>query len=284
MQAQTTSQVTLETLMEFAALDVTLADGIATIALNRPDHANAINMLMWQAIRQAMAWLDETPQARVGIITGKGKYFSAGIDLSLLAGIDAVIADECAGRSREKLRRLVLDLQDTLTSIERCRKPVLAAINGACIGGGLDLACACDVRYCSAEAYFTIKEIDVGMTADLGTLQRLPRLVGEGMARELAYTGRRLEGTEALEIGLVNRCFPDSGALLHGVLDIARAIAAKSPLSVRGAKEMITYTRDHSVADSLNYVATWNAAMLLSQDLAEASRSAREKRAPAFRD
>jgi enoyl-CoA hydratase len=270
--------------MEFAALDVTLADGIATIALDRPDQANAITMPMWHAIRQAMAWLDETAEVRVGIITGKGKVFSAGIDLSLLAGIDAFVAHECAGRSREKLRHLVLDLQDTLTAIERCRKPVLAAVQGACIGGGLDLVAACDMRYCSAEAYFTIKEIDVGMTADLGSLQRLPRLIGEGMAREMAYTGRKVDGTEAQQIGLVNRCYPTVEALRAGVLDIARVIATKPPLAVRGAKEMITYTRDHSIADGLNYVATWNAAMLLSQDLAEAGQAARERRAPAFLD
>jgi enoyl-CoA hydratase len=270
--------------MEFAALDVSLADGIATIALDRPEQANALTLPMWHAIRQAMAWLDETADARVGIITGHGKAFSAGIDLSLLAGVDALVADECAGRSREKLRRLILDLQDTLTAIERCRKPVLAAIHGACIGGALDLICACDIRYCSDEAFFTIKEIDVGMTADLGTLQRLPRLIGEGVTRELAYTGRKVGGTEAQAIGLVNRCYPNGEALRDGVGEIARAVAAKSPLSIRGAKEMITYTRDHSIADGLNYVATWNAAMLMSQDLTEAGRAARERRVPAFRD
>jgi enoyl-CoA hydratase len=270
--------------MEFAALDVTLAEGIATIALDRPDQANAISMPMWHAIRQAFAWLDETAEARVGIITGKGRVFSAGIDLALLASVGALVADECAGRSREKLRRLVLDLQDTLCAIDRCRKPVLAAVNGACIGGGLDLVSACDMRYCSADAYFTIKEIDVGMTADLGTLQRLPRLIGEGMARELAYTGRKMDGAEAQQIGLVNRCYPTADALREGVRDIARVIASKSPLAVRGTKEMITYARDHPIADGLNYGATWNAAMLLSEDLAEAGRAARERRPPAFPD
>ena len=142
--------------------------------------------------------------------------------------------DDCDGRSREKLRRIILDLQDTLTSIERCRKPVLAAIQGPCIGGGVDLVAACDMRYCSANAYFSVKEIDVGMTADLGTLQRLPRLVGDGMAREMAYTGRKVDGSEAQAIRLVNRCYDSPEALQQGVLALARAIAAKSPLSVRG--------------------------------------------------
>jgi enoyl-CoA hydratase len=140
------------------------------------------------------------------------------------------------------------------------------------------------MRYCSANAYFTVKEIDVGMTADVGTLQRLPHLVGDGMARELAYTGRRVEGPEAQQMRLVNRCFDTPEALYEGVMEIARSIAAKSPLSVRGCKEMITYARDHSVADGLNYVATWNAAMLMSKDLFEAGAANMQKRDPVFKD
>jgi enoyl-CoA hydratase len=231
-----------------------------------------------------MEWLDSTPEARVGVITGKGKFFTAGIDLTLLMGLGAKIEDDCDGRRREKLRRLILKLQDTLSSIERCRKPVLAAIHGACIGGGIDLITACDMRYCSANAYFTVKEIDVGMTADVGTLQRLPHLVGDGMARELAYTGRRVEGPEAQQMRLVNRCFDTPEALQAGVMEIAQTIAAKSPLSIRGCKEMITYARDHTVADGLNYIATWNAAMLMSKDLFEAGAANMQKRDPVFKD
>jgi enoyl-CoA hydratase len=270
--------------MEFTTLDVTLDAGVATIALNRPDKANAMSEPMWYEIEQAMEWLDTTPEARVGVLTGRGKYFTSGIDLAMLMGIGPQIEDDCDGRRREKLRRLILKLQDTLTSIERCRKPVLAAVHGACIGGGIDLITACDMRYCSANAYFTVKEIDVGMTADVGTLQRLPRLIGEGMARELAYTGRRVDGTEAQQMRLVNRCFETPEALHAGVMEIAQAIAAKSPLSIRGCKEMITYARDHSVADGLNYIATWNAAMLMSKDLFEAGAANMQKRDPVFKD
>ena len=270
--------------MEFSTLEVTLDAGVATIALNRPDKANAMSEPMWYEIKQAMEWLDSTPEARIGIITGKGKFFTAGIDLTLLMGLGAKIEDDCDGRRREKLRRLILELQDTLSSVERCRKPVLAAIHGACIGGGIDLITACDMRYCSANAYFTVKEIDVGMTADVGTLQRLPHLVGDGMARELAYTGRRVEGPEAQQIRLVNRCFDTPEALHEGVMEIARSIAAKSPLSIRGCKEMITYARDHTVADGLNYIATWNAAMLMSKDLFEAGAANMQKRDPVFKD
>ena len=270
--------------MNFTTLEVTLDAGVAVIALNRPDKANAMSEPMWHEIEQAMGWLDTTPEARVGVLAGRGKVFTSGIDLAMLMGLGARIEDDCDGRRREKLRRLILKLQDTLSSIERCRKPVLAAVHGACIGGGMDLITACDMRYCSANAWFTVKEIDVGMTADVGTLQRLPRLIGEGMARELAYTGRRVDGAEAQQLRLVNRCFESPAALHAGVMDIARDIAAKSPLSIRGCKEMITYARDHSVADGLNYVATWNAAMLMSEDLFEAGAANMQKRDPVFKD
>jgi enoyl-CoA hydratase/carnithine racemase len=270
--------------MNYETLAVDVADRIATVTLNRPDKANAMEAAMWQEIRAAMRWADETPEVRCVVVRGAGRHFTAGIDLAMLAGLPARLRDTDEARGREKLRRLILDLQDTLSSIERCRKPVLAAVHGACIGGGVDLVTACDMRYCSADARFAIKEIDVGMTADVGTLQRLPRLVGEGMARELAYTGRSVDGDEARQIGLVNRVWPDAEALWQGVMEIAAAIAAKSPLAIRGCKEMLNYARDHTVADGLNYVATWNAAMLMSADLTEAGRAAMERRAPDFAD
>jgi enoyl-CoA hydratase len=270
--------------MQFETLSVTLEDHIATVRLNRPDKANAMNATMWQEIRQAFRWVDETPEARVAILQGEGKLFTAGIDLKMLLGLNAQIQNTCDARTREALRSVILDLQDTLTSMERCRKPVLAAIHGACVGGGIDMITCADMRYASADAYFTIKEIDIGMTADVGTLQRLPRLIGDGMARELAYTGRNFSAQEAQEMKLVNRVFANREALFSGVRDIAASIAAKSPLSIRGTKEMITYARDHTVADGLNYIATWNAAMLMSQDLSEAMAANAAKRPPVFRD
>lgn len=268
----------------YQTLSIRVQDAVAIVELNRPEKANAMEEAMWQEIRQAMNWADATAEIRVVILRGAGRHFTAGIDLAMLGSITAHIHDSDPARSREKLRRLILDLQDTLSSIERCRKPVIAAIHGACVGGGIDLITACDMRYCSADAKFSVKEIDVGMTADVGTLQRLPRLIGEGMARELAYTGRFVDGTEAKDIRLVNRCFETPDSLHAGVLELAQQIAAKSPLAIRGCKEMITYARDHSVADGLNYIATWNAAMLLSTDLQEAGRANAEKRAPRFSD
>jgi 2,4-dienoyl-CoA reductase (NADPH2) len=268
----------------YETLTVSLVDHIATIRLNRPDKANAMNLVMWHEIRQAFKWVDATAEARVAILEGEGKFFTSGIDLQMMMGMGDQIQNDCEARTRENLRQVILDLQDTLTSLERCRKPVLAAIHGACIGGGIDLICCADMRYCSADATFSIKEIDIGMTADVGTLQRLPKLVGEGMVRELAYTGRKFDAAEALQMKLVNRVFESREALQSGVRELAVSIAAKSPLVVRGVKEMISYARDHSVADGLNYVATWNAAMLLSNDLQEAMMANMGKRPPVFKD
>jgi len=258
---------------------------VAVVSLNRPEKANAMNWQLWQDIRSAMQWADRTPEVRAVVLQGEGKHFTSGIDLTMMMGLQGQIKDDCDGRMREKLRQLILELQDTLTSLERCRKPVLAAIHNGCVGGGVDLICCADMRYASADAYFTIKEIDIGMVADVGTLQRLPKLLGnQGLVRELAYTGRKVDADEAQRIGLVNRVFDSREALQAGVMAIAQDIAAKSPLSIRGTKEILNYTRDHSVADGLNHIATWNAAMLMSQDLMAAMMASMAKQTPEFKD
>jgi enoyl-CoA hydratase len=268
----------------FETLTLNVADRIATVRLNRPEKMNAMNLAMWHDLRRAFQYIDELPEARVAVLEGEGRAFTSGIDLQMMMGLGGQIQNDCDGRMRESLRRVILDLQDTLTSLERCRKPVLAAVHGACVGGGIDLICCADMRYCSADAWFSIKEIDIGMTADVGTLQRLPKLIGEGMARELAYTARKVEAVEAKEIRLVNRVFESPEALREGVRAIAAEIAAKAPLAIRGVKEMITYARDHSVADGLNYNATWNAAMLMSADLQAAMMAGMSKGTPEFKD
>lgn len=268
----------------FTTLSLTLAEHIAEIRLNRPDKSNAVNDAMWQEIRQACEWVDATSEARVAILSGAGRNFCAGIDLGMLAGIQQRIAHADGARSREALRRLILDLQDCLTSIERCRKPIIAAIHGACVGGALDLVTCCDMRYASADAVFSIKEIDIGMVADVGTLQRLPYLIGEGLTRELAYTGRQVDAAEAERIRLINRAFGTQAEMEENVRRLAHGIAAKSPLAIRGTKEVLNYSRDHSVAEGLNFVATWNSTALLSGDLKECLQAQMEKRAPQFVD
>jgi enoyl-CoA hydratase len=270
--------------MNFETLSVSAADGVAVVELHRPDKANAMNAPMWQEIRVAFEWVDDTASVRVAILRGSGKAFCSGIDLAMLAGLQQQVTDACDARRREKLRRVILDLQDTLTSLERCRKPVLAAIHGACIGGAVDLVSCCDMRYASADAWFSIREIDLGMVADVGTLQRLPKIAPAGIVRELAYTGRNCDAAEALSIGLVERVYETPETLQSGVAALAAQIATKSPVSIRGIKQMLLHARDHSVADGLEHVATWNAAMLMSNDLNEAMAAFMQKRPPKFQD
>lgn len=265
-------------------MEVRQDGAIATVTLSRADKANAMQLPMWLGLREAFEAIDTESGVRVAILAGAGRHFCSGIDVSMLAGIADQVDDDCDGRKREKLRRVILDLQDTLSSLERCRKPVIAAIHGACIGGGIDLICAADIRLAAANATFSIKEIDMGMTADVGTLQRLPKLVAPGLVREWAYTGRTFDAAEALRAGFVNAVHADHAALMAAAQHMAAHIAAKSPLALRGIKEQLNYARDHSVADGLNHIATWNAAMLMSSDLNEAVMASMQNKVPVFRD
>lgn len=278
-----TGPATRITVNHYQAFCVELTNKIARISINRPDKLNAMNAAFWAEIREVFRWADETDEVRVVVLDGAGAHFSTGIDLALLASVASQLGDD-VGRNAERLRRQILDLQESLAAVERCRKPVIAAIHGYCLGGAIDLIAACDMRYSTEDAQFAIKEVDMGMTADLGTLQRLPGIIGEGMLRELAYTARTFDGAEAQRIGLVNRAYADQPQLQEAVLALAVQIAAKSPVAIRGTKQMIRYMRDHSVSDGLDYVATWNAAMLQSADLrvAMAAHMARQK--PDFAD
>jgi enoyl-CoA hydratase len=251
--------------VSYSTLAVTIENHIAQVELNRPDKANAMNLAMWRELGECFRALDANPDVRVVVLAAKGKHFCSGLDL----GVFSELMDNKLepARRAEQLRLLIKQLQSDLTAIEQCRKPVLAAVHSSCIGGGVDLLCCCDMRYATTEAYFSIKEIDVGMTADVGTLQRLPKLIGDGMVRELTYTGRNFSAEEAFQYGFVNMTFETANALREGVMSIAEDIAKKSPLAIRGCKEMLVYARDHSVAEGLNYVATWNAGMLSIEDV-----------------
>lgn len=271
--------------MPYSTLTFDISDRIARINLNRPDKANAMNAAFWEEFRNAMEALEGRPEARVAVIGANGRHFSGGIDLEMLAELGGTAEDNtCEGRAREQLRRKILHLQRTFNAIEACPIPVLAEIQGPCIGGGVDLISACDLRYCSREAYFSVKEIDLAVTADLGSLQRLYHIVGFGPLQEMAYTARKVDALEAERMGMVNRCLDDNDTLSGHVQQIAEGIAAKSPLTVRGIKRNLLHARDHSVAEGLEYVANWNAAMLISNDAREAVYARLEKRTPRFED
>ena len=271
--------------MTHQCFDVSLEDRIAHIRLKRPEAYNTMIPEFWDELPRIVGALDDAGEARAIVISSTGKHFSAGMDLAVFtSGGVSADGDAEIGRRRANLRRDVLRLQETFSCLDRARMPVLAAIQGGCIGGGVDLISACDMRYASRDAFFCIQEINIGMTADVGTFPRLPQLIPQGMARELAYTGRRLPAAEASEIGLVNRVFDDHDALLEGVFEVAREIAARSPLAVWGSKEMLNYSRDHSIADSLDHIATWQSGMFQPGDMQEAFAAQSEKREPRFED
>ena len=253
--------------MTYKSFTVTLAEHIAHVQLSRPEALNSMNADFWVELPQCMRDIEASGEARVIVISSTGKHFSAGMDLGVFSNPKSVPMGGDPGRMAENLRRVVLQLQATLSSLEEVRLPVLAAIHGGCIGGALDMVCAADCRYATADAYFTIKETELGMTADVGTLQRLPKLIPQGVVRELAFTGRNFSAQEALALGLVNQVFESQEAMLAGVMAIAAQIAKHSPLAVTGCKEMLNYSRDHSVADSLKYMATWQSGMFRPHDM-----------------
>jgi enoyl-CoA hydratase len=253
--------------MELTCFDVTIEDNVAHIKMSRPNEMNSMNKAFWKELPLLVNKIDENAMARAIVISSTGKHFSAGMDLGVFMSGDAVPMTGDPGRMGENLRRVVLQLQASLTSLEEIRIPVLVAIHGGCIGGALDLVCAADCRYATEDAYFTIKETELGMTADVGTLQRFPKLVSPGIVKELAYTGRKFTAQEAKDMGLVNAVYPDQESLIQGVLGVAKTIAKNSPLAVTGCKEMINYSRDHSVEDSLKYMATWQSGMFRPNDM-----------------
>ncbi|KAL4420848.1 hypothetical protein ABPG75_010504 [Micractinium tetrahymenae] len=292
-----------------SAISVSLGpDAVGHLALARPAKGNAINREMWSelgpGLEHLVAW-----GARAIVLSGEGKNFCAGIDLnSLMAefgqpadaaagrgGAEAgaagggqpepeAAAAGCQGRQRYRFRQFVFVLQDAMSAFERCPVPVIAAVHGHCVGAGLDLTTACDLRLATDDALFSVKEADLGIVADMGTLQRLPSIVGHGVAMDLALTARTFTGTEAKALHLVSRTFPTQQALMAGAAALARSIAAKSPLAVVGTKRVLLHQRNHpGVPLGLDYVATWNSAMLPgSADIQEVFMARAEGRRPLF--
>lgn len=253
--------------MSYANFSLSLEGHIAHLQLNRPDAYNSMDQAFWRDLPAAIRSIDEAAEARVIVISSTGKHFSAGMDLEVFSNPNPTLFQGERGRQAEGMRRLVQQLQACFNVLEEVRMPVITAIQGGCIGGAVDMVCAADMRYCTADAFFQVKETELGLAADLGTLQRMPRLIAPGLARELAYTARKMPAAEAMQAGFVNRVFDDQDSMLAEVMQIAQQIAERSPLAVTGTKQMMNYARDHSVADSLTMMATWQAGMFQPTDM-----------------
>ncbi len=265
-------------------IEVCVDENVAHASLNRPDKANALNHKLWFEIEALAEWAAATPEVRVLVLSGKGRHFCAGIDFGLIQRMMTNYSQKSDGNRQEWLVHEIQKLQRAFSALESCPKPVIAAVNGTCFGGGIDLITACDMRFCVDSARFCVKEIDLAIVADIGTLQRLPGIVGEGHAREMAMTAKIVEGPEAEKIGLVNRSFSDAETMYSAVTEKAKIIASKSPLAMRNTKKVLNYSRDKSVAEGLEYVATLNAGILFSADATEAFQATMQKRKPNFKN
>lgn len=257
---------------------------IAEVVLDNPDRLNAMAPVFFTEIKQAFEEIDADPEIRVAILWAEGRLFTAGLDLK--AALEGVLGGNLGNGSvvtnNLDMYKTIHDLQDAMSAAEKCRKPVIAAVHGHCIGGGVDLTTACDIRLCTKDATFAIHETKIAIVADVGTLQRITNVAGRGMAREMAYTGKRLTADRALRCGLVNEVYEDKEKLLEGAREMAAEIAANSPLAVQGTKAVLNYSDEHTTEEGLEYVAQWNSAFLHSEDLKEAITAFLEKRQPEF--
>ena len=272
--------------MGYTCFEIEETEGVAHLILSRPDELNSMIPAFWTELPEIVDELSDSGRARVLVISSTGKHFSAGMDLSVFTGgsnLNTSDSDE-VGRQRAVLRKNVLHLQRTFSCLEEARMPVLAAIQGGAVGGAVDFVTAADCRYATDDAWFCIQEINIGMTADVGTLQRLPKLIPDGVVRELAYTGARMPAARAKEVGLVNEVYADQETMLSAVHEIAAEIASKSPLAIQGTKESILYSRDHSVAESLDFISLWQTGMFQPADMMESFTAQAEKRDAVFDD
>lgn len=259
--------------------------GLAHLQLNRPERLNTMSPAFFPALRDVVRVLHDEGGTRVLVISSTGKHFSAGMALETFVDADdasSAMLSTGTARARLSFQDSLRKLMDCFSALDEARFPVLCAIQGGCIGGALDLAAACDLRYASADAFFCVQEINIGMAADLGVLQRLPKLMPEGVARELAYTGERLGVERALSLGLVNAVLPDAEALLAHVLRVARSIAAKSPLAIATSKLALNHARDHGLAASLHHMSVLQSAVFDSEEMALAISAWKLKRDAGF--
>ncbi|MBP6013377.1 MAG: crotonase/enoyl-CoA hydratase family protein [Alphaproteobacteria bacterium] len=270
----------------YTCFNVETKDKVAHIQLKRPEAFNSMNRAFWNELPAIVHAINDEGKARAIVISSTGKHFSAGMDLSVFTDGQGVAGSGGeTGRLRANLRAEVHRLQNTFSCLDEARMPVLMAVQGGCIGGAVDLSTCADMRYATKDAFFVIQEINLAMTADVGTFPRLCHLLPQGLVRELAYAGRRLPAKKAYDLGFVNELFDSQEQMLAHVLELAGEIASKSPLAVHGSKVMINYARDHSIRDGLDYIATWQAGMFNpTADMMESFKAKQEKRAPVYDD
>lgn len=273
--------------MTYSCFNVQIDNYIAHIILNRPEKRNSMIPAFWDELPDIIKDIDDNAKARVIVISSTGPHFTSGLDVSSFMKAESDDPKEQRAariRAGSDFYATVKNMQDSFTSLEECRIPVIAAIQGGCIGGGVDLITACDMRYATEDAFITIFETNIGMTADVGTFPRITKLIADGIARELAYTGRRMPAAEAKDAGLINKVYADQEEMMKNVMAVAMEIAGKAPLAITGCKRMMNYSRDHTVADSLDYIAIWNASMLQREEIFEAMKANAEKRPGEFVD
>ena len=266
---------------KYSCFDLKIKDHICSLVLNRPNELNTMTRDFWVELGEALEEINRDSEVRVVVLSSTGKHFCAGMDLSAFSnGVDDIPDDKKPDHARvgEVLYRTAKELQGYISKLEEIRVPIIAAVHGGVIGGALDLITACDMRFASNDAFFCIQEINIGMAADVGTLQRLPKIIPDSKMREMAYTGRRMLADEAKDSGLVGEVYETQDQMLDAVHKLAAEIASKSPVAIYGLKAVMNYSRDHNVSDSLDFNALWSGAMLSQTDMAEAMTAQMEKR------
>ncbi len=261
---------------KLSCFSLTTEGHIAHLVMNRPEAMNTMHPTFWRELHEVLTDIHRAGKARALVISSTGKHFSAGMDLQTFGG--AILMDDTSAEGRSAVYDLLTDMQHTFTLLEELRIPVIAAIQGGCIGGAVDMVTACCMRYASADAFFCIQEINIGMVADVGTLQRLPKLLPMALVKELAYTGRRLSADKALAHGLVNEVLPTHEAAVAAALQAAKEIASKPPVAIWGTKQVLHYARDHSTEDSLRHMGWLQGAIWSNANVREAISAMQQKR------
>ena len=272
---------------EFNCFKLDVKNHVGNLVLSRPDELNTMSRDFWVELGEVLEVINRDSDIRVVVMSSTGKHFCAGMDLNAFSnGVDNIPDDKKPDHARigEAVYRVAKELQEYISTLEKIRVPVIAAIHGGCIGGAVDMVTACDIRLASDDAFFCIQEINIGMAADVGTLQRLPKIIPDSKMREMAYTGRRMYAEEAKDAGLVSGTYGSQEELLEAANKLASEIASKSPVAIYGLKAVMNYSRDHNVNDSLEYNALWSGAMLSQKDMTEQMTANMEKRDASFNE